>query len=110
MTLLTEATDAEITAELVRRAALERAAEFAAITAWNEANADVLLRIVTHNPHPFKVREGPHETFVERLCTDMKHRENKSTCVRCALLRMVETKNWAGYRFHLDTSVTILDW
>jgi hypothetical protein len=110
VTLLSEATDAEITAELVRRADQERATEFAAITAWNEENADALLRIVFHNPHPFKVREGPHETFVERTCTDMKPRANKSSCVRCALLKMVETKNWSGYRFHLDTSVTILDW
>ena len=48
--LLTEASDAEITAELERRARAEVVAEQARNAAWNKENAQILLAITKHNP------------------------------------------------------------
>lgn len=104
MTLLAEATLAEIHAELERRRKDVRDTERVRDAVWNEKNAKALLRVMTHNPVPFKER-APNGKLIKRTCTDTHPRETSVAyiCARCEMLRMVATEDWSGYQF--DTKV-----
>ena len=113
--LLTEASDAEITAELERRARAEVVAEQARNTAWNKENAQILLAITKHNPEQMSVRpKGGHwgdgSARDKVYCSDENPCCPIGRCARCGVLRMIASEEWDQYKFDLAVEGRYLDY